>query len=170
MLKKNRTQTLIKVGAKEATTCFDAHTSQDKASYDGDISEVDEEDVEVIPDEVDDAQMEGLKPVGAKTLTNNEGQEVTNKEDSSQTSKPTDISEKMGGPHVKDSLSPWAQTKPPSSSRVCLYCNKSHNSRDSLMNHIQFHYRMVLVCPICSSCELNQWRTVKGHIKKCAAA
>ena len=35
-------------------------------------------------------------------------------------------------------------------SHVCPYCNKSHNNRDSPMNHVQFHYRMVLVCPICS--------------------
>ena len=82
----------------------------------------------------------------------------------------TGISEKMGGPHIEDSLSPWTWTKPPSSSCICLYCNKSHNSRDSLMNHIQFHYRMVLVHPICSCCGLNQWRTFEGHIKKCAAA
>ena len=26
------------------------------------------------------------------------------------------------------------------------------------------------MCLICSGCQLNQWRTVKGHIKKCAAA
>ena len=82
----------------------------------------------------------------------------------------TGISEKMGGPQAEDSLSPWTQKKPLSSSHVCLYCNKLHNSRDSLMNHVQFHYRMVLVCPICGSCGSNQWRTVKGHIKKCAAA
>ena len=30
------------------------------------------------------------------------------------------------------------------------------------MNHVQFHYRMVLVCPICSGCGLSQWKTVKG--------
>ena len=91
MSKENRTQTLIKVGMEEATTRFDAHThtSQDKASYDGNISEVDEEDVEVVPDEVDDAQIEGLKPVGADTLPDNEGQEAINKEDDGQTSKPT---------------------------------------------------------------------------------
>ena len=88
MLKENRTQTLIKVGTEEATTHFDAHTFQDEASYDGDISEVDEEDVEVVPDEVDDAQIEGLKPFGANTLTDNGGQEANNKEDGSQTLKP----------------------------------------------------------------------------------
>ena len=26
------------------------------------------------------------------------------------------------------------------------------------------------MCPICGSCGSNQWRIVKGHIKKCAAA
>ena len=55
MLKQNRTQTLIKVGTKEATTCFDALTSQDEESYDGNISEIDKEDTEVVPDEEDDA-------------------------------------------------------------------------------------------------------------------
>ena len=48
----------------------------------------------------------------------------------------TSISDKMGGPHVEDSLSPWTRTNPPSSSHLCLLCNKSHNSRDSLMNHV----------------------------------
>ena len=90
MSKKNRTQTLIKAGTEEATTCFDAHTSQYKANYDGDISEVDKEDIEVVPDEVDDAQIEGLKPVWANTLTDNGGQEAINKKDGSQTLKPTD--------------------------------------------------------------------------------
>ena len=90
MSKENRTQTLIKVDTEEVTTCFNTPTSQDEASYDGDLSKVDEEDIEVVPDEVDDAQIEGLKPVGADTLTDNEGQEVTNKEDESQTLKPTD--------------------------------------------------------------------------------
>ena len=82
----------------------------------------------------------------------------------------TGISEKMGGPHVKDSLTLWTQTASPASSCVCPFCNRSHNSRDSLMNHIQFHYQMVLVCPISCGCGLNQWKTVKGHIKKCAVA
>ena len=26
------------------------------------------------------------------------------------------------------------------------------------------------MCPICDDCGLNQWKTVEGHIKKCAAA
>ena len=86
MSKENRTQTLIKVGTEEATTHFDAPTSQDEESYDGDISEVAEEDTEVVPDEEDDTQMEAR----ADTLADNEGQEVTNKEDDGQTSKPVD--------------------------------------------------------------------------------
>ena len=56
MSKENRTQTLIKVGTKEGSTHFDAATSQGEESYDGNISKVDEEDSEVVPDE-DDAQM-----------------------------------------------------------------------------------------------------------------
>ena len=82
----------------------------------------------------------------------------------------TGISEKIGGLHVKDSLTPWTQTASPTSSRVCPFCNKSHNSRDLLVNHLQFHYWMVLVCPICGGCGSNQWRTVERHIKKCAVA
>ena len=78
MLKENRTQTLIKVETEEATTYFDAPASQDEASYDGNISKVDEEDIDIVPDKVDDAQI------------HNEGQEVTNKEDDSQTLKLTD--------------------------------------------------------------------------------
>ena len=82
----------------------------------------------------------------------------------------TGISEKIGGPQVEDSLTLWTQTASPTLSHFCLFCNKSHNSRDSLMNHIWFHYQMVLVCPICGGCRSNQWRTVEGHIKKCAVA
>ena len=48
----------------------------------------------------------------------------------------TGISKKMGSPHVEDSLSPWAQTKPLSMSHLCLYCNKLNNSRESLLNHV----------------------------------
>ena len=49
MSKENRTQTLIKVGAEEASTCLDAPVSQDEASYNGDVSDADEEDIEVVP-------------------------------------------------------------------------------------------------------------------------
>ena len=38
------------------------------------------------------------------------------------------------------------------------------------MNHIQFHYRMVLVCPICGGSRSNHWRTVIGHVNKCTTA
>ena len=81
MFTEDRTQTLIKVGMEEATTHFNAHASQDEASYDGNTSEADQEDVEVIPDEVDDAWTEGSKLASADTLPDNEGQEATNKED-----------------------------------------------------------------------------------------
>ena len=75
---------------EETTTHFNTHTSQDEASYDGDISEADGEHVKVIPDEVDDAQTEGSKLAGADTLPDNEGQEATNKEDDGKTLKHTD--------------------------------------------------------------------------------
>ena len=90
MSTENRTQTLMKVGTEEATTCFNVHTSQDEAHYNGDISKADEEDVEVVPDEVDNVQTEGLKLAGADTLPDYEGQEATNKEDDGRTSKHTD--------------------------------------------------------------------------------
>ena len=90
MLKENRTQTLIKVGAEEASTWFNAHVSQDEVSYNGDISDADEEDIKVVPDEVDATQIEGLKPVEADTIADKEVTEATNKEDGSQTAKSTD--------------------------------------------------------------------------------
>ena len=73
MLKENRTQTLIKVGTEEASTWFDAHISQDEASY----------------DEVDDTQIKGSKLVEANTVTD-KVPEATNKEDGGQTWRSTD--------------------------------------------------------------------------------
>ena len=90
MSKENRTQALIKVGAEEASTCFDAHASQDEASYNGNISDAEEEDIEVVPDEVDDTQIEGSKPVEADTIADKEVPEATNREDDGQTSKSMD--------------------------------------------------------------------------------
>ena len=90
MLKENRTQTLIKVGVEEASTRFNVHVSQDEASYYGDVSDADEEDIEVVPDKVDDTQMEGLRPVKADIITDKEVPEATNKEDGDQTSKSID--------------------------------------------------------------------------------
>ena len=66
-------------GTEEAATHFDATTSQDEESYDSDVSEVDEEDAQVIPDEADDVQIEALKSAGDDTLPDNKGQEATNK-------------------------------------------------------------------------------------------
>ena len=51
MLKEDRIQTLIKVGTEEAA----APISQDEESYDRNISKVDEEDAEVVPEKIDDA-------------------------------------------------------------------------------------------------------------------
>ena len=90
MSKESRIQTLIKVGTEEASTHSDAHTSQDEASYDGDVSDADEEDIELVPDEVDDTQIEGLKPAEADTVTGKEVPKATNKEDGSQTLKSMD--------------------------------------------------------------------------------
>ena len=90
MSKENRTQTLIKVGAEEASTCFDAHISQDEASYNGNVSDADEEDNKVIPDEVDDTQIKGSKPAEADTVADEEVPEATNKEDGGQTLKSMD--------------------------------------------------------------------------------
>ena len=52
--KENRAHTLVTVGTEEAATHFNAPTSQDEESYDGDISTVDEEDAEVVSDKEDD--------------------------------------------------------------------------------------------------------------------
>ena len=90
MSKENRAHTLIIVGAEEAATCFDAPTSQDEESDDGDISGVDEEDAEVIPDGEDDTQIETSRSAGDNMLQDDEGQEETNKEDGNQTAKPDD--------------------------------------------------------------------------------
>ena len=65
ILKENRTEILIKVGTEEASTRFDAHASQDEASYVGDVFDAEEDDIKVVPDEVDDTQVESSKPVGA---------------------------------------------------------------------------------------------------------
>ena len=92
MSKENRTQTLIKVGTDEASTHFDAHTSQDEASYNGYISDADEEDIEVVPYEVDDrsTQIKGSKSAEADTVTDEEVPKATTKEDGGQTSKSID--------------------------------------------------------------------------------
>ena len=71
---------MITIGTEEAATHFDATTSQDEESYDGDVSGVEEEDAEAVPDEADDAQIKTLKSAGDNTLLDNEGQEGTNKE------------------------------------------------------------------------------------------
>ena len=90
MSKGNRTQTLIKVGAEEASTRFNAHTSQDEASYNGDVPDADEEDIKVVPDKVDDTQIKGSKPAEAATVADKEVPKATNKEDGGKTSRSMD--------------------------------------------------------------------------------
>ena len=81
MSKENSIQTLIKIGAEEASTHFDAHASQDEASYDGNISDAEEDDTEVVLDEVNDTQIKGSKPVDAIPVAHKEVPKATNKED-----------------------------------------------------------------------------------------
>ena len=85
--KESRVQTLITVGTEKAATHFDATTSQDEESYDGDVSKVDEEDAHVI---LDNVNIKTSKSAGDDTLPENEGQEGTNKEDGDQTAKSGD--------------------------------------------------------------------------------
>ena len=80
----------------------------------------------------------------------------------------TGIGDRMGGPHAFDSLTPYRTVDPAMSSQICPYCNRSHNGRDQFMNHLRFHYWIVLVYPICAGCGSNSWRTVEAHIKACA--
>ena len=54
----------MKVGTEEASTHFDVHASQNEASYNGDVSDAEDVDIEVNPDEVDDKEVESLRPVG----------------------------------------------------------------------------------------------------------
>ena len=77
-------------------------------------------------------------------------------------------SSKMGGPHSPDILSLYRTFNPLTSTRLCPYYNEACNGHDQLLNHLKFHYCIVLVCPICASCGSSSWRTVKGHIKACA--
>ena len=72
MSKENRTLTLMKVGMEGVSTCFNAHASQDEASYDGNALDAGEDDIKVVPDEVVDTQIESSKPVGAASATGKE--------------------------------------------------------------------------------------------------
>ena len=90
MSKENRAHNLITVGAEEVATRFDAPTSQDEEGYDSDVSRVNEEDAEVVPDKEDNAQIKTSKSAEDNMLQDNEGQEETNKEEGDQTAKPDD--------------------------------------------------------------------------------
>ena len=87
MSKENRTLTLMKVGTEEASTCFNVPASQDKASYDGDVSDMGKDDIKVIPDEVDDALAKSSGPVKAISAVAREVQKTMDISDGGQTSK-----------------------------------------------------------------------------------
>ena len=106
MSKESRTQTLIMAGTEEASTHFNAHASKDEASCDGDISDADEEDIEVVPDEVDDTQIEGSKPAETISIADKIVLKATNKEDGGQTLKPVDKN-----PAQQHSNKPSSQTR-----------------------------------------------------------
>ena len=72
---------------EEASTHFDAYASQDEASYDGDVSAAEEDDIEVVPDKVDDTQVKSSKPVGAISAADKEVLQATNKSGGGQTLK-----------------------------------------------------------------------------------
>ena len=80
----------MKVGTEEASTHFYTHASQDEASYDGNMSDAREDDIEVVPDEVDDTQVKSSKPVRAASATEKEVQKATNKNSGGQTLKSVD--------------------------------------------------------------------------------
>ena len=71
-------------------TRFDAHASQDEASYDGDMSDTEEDDIEVVPDKVDDTQVKSSKPGEAVSAADKEVPKASNKGGGSQTSKSVD--------------------------------------------------------------------------------
>ena len=127
----------------------------------------DEEDVEVVPDEIDDAQTEGLKLTGTDTLSDNEGQEATNKEDDGRTLKHVDkkpvqkhsnraSSGSQDGPvcYDKDILTKGRKDKYPKdhisvhcmkwASRVLLICSFDMLKESQKMSDIYFHTDVTL--------------------------
>ena len=64
-------------------------------------------------------------------------------------------------------LAPYRTFDPPTSTRLCPYCNQACNRCDQLLNHLWFHYHMVLVCPICVGCGSSSWQTIKSHVEVC---
>ena len=143
MLKENRTQTLIKVGTEEASIRFDAqHTSQDDASYDDDMSDADEEDIEVVPDKVDDSQIEGLKPAEADTVIDKEVPKATNKEDGGQTLKSTDKKPVQKDKYPKDHISIHCIQR---AGTVLLMNSFGMLKEEQKMSDIYFHTDVTLV-------------------------
>ena len=104
MLKENRTLTLLKVGTKEASTYFNAPASQDEASYN--VSDVGEDDIEVILNKVDNTPAESLGPVEAASVTDREVRKTTGKSGDGQTLR--SVGKNLAGQHSgKASSGTW---------------------------------------------------------------
>ena len=58
--------------------------------HDGNVSDAEEEDIEVVPDKVDNTEIEGLKPAEAGTGADKKVPEATNKGNGDQTLKSMD--------------------------------------------------------------------------------
>ena len=77
----------MKVRTKEASTHLNVPASQDEASYDGDVSNAGEDDIKVIPDNVDDRLAESSGPAKAISAVAREVQKTSDKSNGGQTSK-----------------------------------------------------------------------------------
>ena len=60
-----------------------------------------------------------------------------------------------------DSTFCWTTTK------TCTWCNKAFYNGESVMNHMCAHYRIVLVCPLCSKRGSHSYPSMRDHGKKC---
>ena len=55
----------------------------------------------------------------------------------------------------------WTTTK------TCTWCNKAFSNGELVMTHICAHYRIVLVCPLCSKCGPHSYSSMRDHVNKC---
>ena len=60
-----------------------------------------------------------------------------------------------------DSSFHWTTTK------TCAWCNKAFSNGESAMNHMCAHYRIVLVCSLCSKQGSHSYPSMRDHVKKC---
>ena len=64
---------------------------------------------------------------------------------------------------VKDSEGTfhWTTTK------TCTWSNHIFSNRESAMNHMRTHYRIVLVCPFCAIHGSHSYPSMRNHVKRC---